>query len=255
LPLGLAQAPQCGQVLATYKGVPAFSNNGDQWTGESCAGRGTDGLQYQCVEYVRRFYATVFGVNTKVTAWNGDASIYYNTAAERGLAGFPNGGTVPPQPDDIVVFQGGKYGHVAVVTEVEATRIHIVEQNWSLSGTFSLALTVSSGRYAVSQRGRYRVVGWLRRSCNSYLSFTTGNPGVPGDGVFVGPSPDSLLFVLSQAYPLTGVTNGVTLTVFPARLDDKSPLEFDVFFAMREHATHWLYTLLLMTEACSGRLL
>jgi hypothetical protein len=53
----------CGDIMAyTPAGVPAKSNAQYQGTGESCGGRGTWGLQYQCVELVQREMQIRFGV-------------------------------------------------------------------------------------------------------------------------------------------------------------------------------------------------
>src|SRR5215831_11930134 len=53
----------CGQQLsanAVHRGVAALSNGNDRDI--DCGGRGFYGLQYQCVEYIRRFYAVALGV-------------------------------------------------------------------------------------------------------------------------------------------------------------------------------------------------
>jgi surface antigen len=119
------QAPQCGSQLASYSGVAAFSNGIYQQQPGSCGTYGTYGYQYQCVEYVRRFY------EGKGNAWKGNANTYYEPAAANGLIAFPNGGTVPPAPNDIMVFDGDKYGHVAIVTDVSGTQVSLIVQNWS----------------------------------------------------------------------------------------------------------------------------
>jgi len=62
-----AQALPCGELLSTYRGVPVGSNGEFQGQEQSCTGRGPFGLQYQCLEYVRRFYSEALGVDT--TQW------------------------------------------------------------------------------------------------------------------------------------------------------------------------------------------
>jgi hypothetical protein len=50
----------------------------------------------------------------------------------------------------------------------------------------------------------------------AFLSFTEGNPGLPGDGVFVNAGgPFQVSFDLQTPFSLSGVTNGITVTVFP----------------------------------------
>src|SRR4051794_23692552 len=48
-------------------------------------------------------------------------------------------------------------------------------------------------------------------SAASYVSFTTGDPGSPGDGIAVSPSGG-----LTNPFALAPCTDGITVTVFPA---------------------------------------
>jgi surface antigen len=155
--------PTCGQELARYKNVPAFSNGEYTGTGTPCEkDRGIYGLRYQCVEYIKRFYAVALGVD--VSKWaTPSAQEYYQTAGAKGLEAFENGGTEPPAPDDILVFAGGTYGHVAIITRVTDSSVEIIEQNWSKSGVATLSLSSTGGRYTLSPRGRYIALGWLRK--------------------------------------------------------------------------------------------
>jgi hypothetical protein len=163
---GSVEIAPCGTTLATYAGVPARSNvmNPD----ESCGGRATYGLQYQCVEYVRRFYHLVKGIETREgkmgKRWNGNANTYFKTAAQKELDAFENGGSVAPRPDDILAFQGGPYGHVAVITRVAEDHIEFVEQNFSPTGTGRLAYNPVTNRVENRKAGGelFIVEGWLR---------------------------------------------------------------------------------------------
>lgn len=155
----------CGEQLSAasiYKSVPALSNGPYMGTGDSCGVYGTDGLQYQCVEYVRRFYREAKGIDTTTQNWRGDAKAYFSTAQNRGLVSYQNNGQVSPLPDDILVFVGGDYGHVAIITEVTQDKVFFIEQNASNSGVRSLPLTRPMGGYSISTWGSYNVVGWLR---------------------------------------------------------------------------------------------
>lgn len=168
----LAVLPACGQPLqsGTYKGVAAKSNGQYQATGNSCGGRGTYGLQYQCVEYIRRFYSQALGVDT--SKWGGiNAVDFFSNASNLKLLAFPNGSAFRPQPDDILVFSGDTYGHIAIVSSVTSNSITIVEQNWSETGSDALGLTKNTdGTYTVNRRrlsngtfSSYQVLGWLRK--------------------------------------------------------------------------------------------
>ncbi len=163
---GSIEIAPCGTTLATHAGVPARSNI--MSPDESCGGRATYGLQYQCVEYVRRFYHLVKGIETREgmmdRRWNGNANTYFKTAAQKDLDAFENGGLVAPRPDDILAFQGGPYGHVAIITRVTDTHIEFVEQNFSPSGTGRLAYNPVTNRVEHRKAGgdRFIVEGWLR---------------------------------------------------------------------------------------------
>jgi hypothetical protein len=163
--ISLEGAP-CGTVLASYKGISAQSNKNYSWG--SCGGRSVYGLQYQCVEYVRRFYHLVKGIETRegITEkqWEGDGNTYFKTAAEKGLDAFKNGGSDPPLPDDILTFQGGLWGHVAIITAVSDDHIEFIEQNISPTGTDRLAYNPITHRVANRnlRGGKLISEGWLR---------------------------------------------------------------------------------------------
>ncbi len=168
-----------GTVLGTYRGVNAHSNYTPCAASPGCFygtgnGRsvGTYGYQYQCVEYVVRFYAQALhypnmnGSGNAIRYWDGP-----NTDAARRLERYPNDGTVPPRPDDMIIFRGSaadSVGHIAIVREVGPNYIRIIQQNWfhnSADGNHRLAMTTTGGRYHVDNlgtSGHYNVVGWRR---------------------------------------------------------------------------------------------
>ncbi|MBU4338114.1 CHAP domain-containing protein [Patescibacteria group bacterium] len=84
-------------------------------------------LEYQCVAYAKRFYTKLLDTSK----WTGLASAYqyYTNAEARGLTPYPNGGSMSPQPDDILSFRGGTNGHVAIITEVGENYVNVIEQN------------------------------------------------------------------------------------------------------------------------------
>jgi len=186
--------PACGQQLSPnsiYRGVPARSNDPkDQWTDNDC---GTDiptpcaigvddstntcsyGDRYQCVEYVRRFYSlrqdTLNRVDT--SGWTGLNAVNFIkvdssgtvSSAISGFTAYANNGTSLPQPDDIIVFSGGGYGHIAIVVSVTSSQVNIIEQNFNTQGLYSL--TVSPNTNVIENRTGgdntiFTVVGWLR---------------------------------------------------------------------------------------------
>jgi len=161
-------AALCGTQLAIWPqstGQPALSNGPDQGTACSCAGSDL----YQCVNYVQEYYINV--VNDRgALSWTGNANAYFQSAAAKGLLAFSNGGHIPPEPSDILVFQGGHYGHVAIVETVSESQVTIIEQNWSPTGTTTLPVVVASGTYTLGPRGNYAVVGWLRYAGTAHVN-------------------------------------------------------------------------------------
>ncbi|MCG2749717.1 MAG: CHAP domain-containing protein [Desulfobulbaceae bacterium] len=178
-----SNAGECGDLLSqgSWKGVDALDNSPYMGTGSSCAGIGTFGYQYQCVEYVKRFY---WATGMKSTDWWGDGSDFYDNYSTYGLARYENGGQMPPKVNDLVGFDDGGYGHVAIVTDVRLVSLNnysvdVTEQNWSADGSYSLQMSYNevADTYTIATRGDYPIEGWLRipYSCELYAQ----NPAEP----------------------------------------------------------------------------
>ncbi len=151
-------AADFGVEIGSYKGVNAYSNGNTHGVNGPYK---EYGYQFQCVEYVNRFYVKALG--WKNMRGSGDGGNYFGNAASKGLEANPNNGSISPQPDDLLTFSGGGYGHVAIITEVGDDYVNIIEQNWSRnSATRKLKLTVDNGKYYISPTGVYQVQGWLR---------------------------------------------------------------------------------------------
>jgi hypothetical protein len=174
-----AVLPSCGSPLASYASpskpsvsVTAYSNGFDNATAADCVVPdvpGTYGDLYQCVEFVKRFYSQA--LNAPSQGWKGSAVDYYSTAAVKGLLAFPNGGATPPAPDDIIVYSGETYGHVAIVTGVETVvpgsmyTLLLIEQNNSYPLPARVPLTNNGGHWSLQGRGPHlglTPIGWLR---------------------------------------------------------------------------------------------
>jgi len=214
-------APPCGQSLnpSPYRGVPTYSNGPDQWKTTSCdpykklPPYGTYGSQFQCTEYVKRFYSSALGVET-ASSWTGDAVDYFASANaalplqganNKMLLPLANGGFNPPLPNDILVFNdpNNNEGHVAIVTEVAATEVTFSEQNWSVTGTSSLTLSTpctSTGcTFTISNRLSYpkdspkipvvfSVAGWMREPSPA-IPITIDFEQFTGPSTFTGIQP------------------------------------------------------------------
>ncbi len=177
-----------GTYLGEFNGVEAYSNGSTNYvcpweTDPDCKnyvnGQYT-GIKWQCVEYVRRYYLTVYGINLYLE-YSMDAKDFYDKASSMGLDSYPNGGDITPQVGDILVSDGGDYGHVAIVRSVsyEDEQVCTMQQNWSNDITDTnkcLTLTVSDGKYTVGGfSDNYPILGWLRAPKIIFLTTRDGN--------------------------------------------------------------------------------
>ncbi len=112
-----------GRIMGFYNTVPVYYNGEQSY-------RGTYGREFQCVEYANRFLVSQGHRNLTRT---GHADSYFWEAEPKGLQPFPNGNSVRPQPNDLLVFdQGngdGSPGHVAVIYAVTDEYACFVQQN------------------------------------------------------------------------------------------------------------------------------
>lgn len=127
------------------------------------------GLQWQCVEFVKRYYALHLHHYMPDTWGNAkdffdrrlpDAS--YNES--RALVQYANPSLKKPAVDDILVFDGtlsNRYGHIAIISAVFEDHIEIIQQNAGphASTRERIALEYRDGRWQVQHR---RALGWLR---------------------------------------------------------------------------------------------
>lgn len=183
-------AQPVGTALGSYNGVIAYSNGSSTAavSGSSCVNscdtsRGGVylGWKWQCVEYVRRYYYSRFGLNL-ATRHRGDARTWYDNAGKMGLQQHPNGGTVAPMEGDILTSNTGRYGHIAIVRSVTPSQVCVIQQNLTNDfGDVNTCLTMDStgGRYAVRDFPQGLTVrGWLRRSGVTALPPCAGGTSV-----------------------------------------------------------------------------
>lgn len=71
----------------------------------------------------------------------------------------------------------------------------------------------------------FSVVKVHSESVGDFISFVTGNPGMPGDGIYVGRDNnfDPFFFILSEPYDLSSISNGLTVTFYP-KVGEGEPL-------------------------------
>ena len=161
-----------GTVLGSFNNVEAYSNGSVDYDSKqfnTATGINT-GLEWQCVEYVNRYYYIVYGMNLKSTSMYGNADHYFPNASAAGLTSYSNGNSNSPQIGDILCFSGGGYGHVAIIRNVGTNQVTVIQQNVSENtndANYSYPMTVSNGTYTIdgSRLGStYNCQGWLRKS-------------------------------------------------------------------------------------------
>lgn len=162
-----------GQTIDQLDGVHVYYNGG---VNHVLARNTTDdgynlGLQYQCVEFVKRYYYEHY--QHKMPDTYGHAKDFYDATVKNGhlnprrnLIQFSNGLGEKPKKGDLLVYQPSlwnPYGHVAIVAEVQknATQLEIIQQN---AGPFASSRAI----YPLSkhEQGWHiqndAIVGWLR---------------------------------------------------------------------------------------------
>lgn len=160
-----------GEQLDELNGVAIYYNGGvNTVQGRNLTQDGYNlGLRYQCVEFVKRYYFERHGHRMPDTY--GHAKDFFDPRvgdgginARRAMFQFSNGGTTPPQADDLLVFAPSllnRYGHVAIIASVGSDTLQIAQQNPGPFGSSreSLALAHRDGRWYL---GNDKVQGWLR---------------------------------------------------------------------------------------------
>ncbi|MEZ5014930.1 MAG: CHAP domain-containing protein [Chitinophagales bacterium] len=160
-----------GTVMDSLHGVYVYYNgNTEAVRGKSYSADGYYfGLRWQCVEFVRRYYYQHLGHIIPDAEGNAkdlfntdlpDAS--YNTA--RDLVQYANPSLKKPQADDIIVFAGTRsnpFGHVAIVAEVTADSVFLIQQNAGPDEDvrMHLALLQKNDHWQIQNK---HVVGWMR---------------------------------------------------------------------------------------------
>ena len=111
---------QFGAVLGSFNGVTSYSNGSVGYVSNqyNYIGSTNTGMKWQCVEYVNRYYYSIYGLDLKSTGIYGNANHYFSNATSAGLNAYSNGSTTPPQVGDIICSNGGIYGHVGIIREV-----------------------------------------------------------------------------------------------------------------------------------------
>lgn len=170
-----AQTPdnfEVGQAIDSLNGVPVFYNGEvGHVSGRKLAPDGYNlGLQYQCVEFVKRYYYV--HLDHRMPHSYGHAKDFFDAKLKdgqmnkaRGLTQHTNPSSTKPRPDDLLIYHATPeepYGHVAVIATVGGDSIEIIQQNPGpgkpARERYPIALTESQWHIA-----NERILGWLRK--------------------------------------------------------------------------------------------
>lgn len=162
--------PKVGTIIDHYNGVSVYYNgkNFKNVIGRHMTADGYNlGLKYQCVEFVKRYYYTVYG--HKMPHSYGHAKDFYDPAIgdmgfnkQRGMWQYTNVREYPPMKDDMLVYgphEGNPYGHVAIITEVGEDYVALIHQNKGNKSRQKIKLVKYMEYYTIAD---YNIKGWLR---------------------------------------------------------------------------------------------
>jgi hypothetical protein len=142
------------------------------------------GMQWQCVEYARRYLITKLGVT--FSSVDGAEDVF----ALKTVESIQNGKKYKfksyknnlnckiednmPKVHDVIIWARNKhdtpYGHIAVILKIEGDKLFIGEQNWSNDAWTSspphsysriLTLKTNNNRCSIID-GNYKILGWKR---------------------------------------------------------------------------------------------
>jgi len=161
-----------GQKLDSLNGVYVFYNGRVGHTGKrNLSEDGYNiGLEYQCVEFVKRYYYQYY--QHKMPDSYGNAKDFFNDTIadgqinlQRDLLQYTNPSNTKPMPGDLIIFDGhvsNKYGHVAIISNVDTNKIEIIQQNPGAFGRSRITISFKkiNNKYQLEND---RVLGWLRK--------------------------------------------------------------------------------------------
>ncbi len=157
-----AMARDFNRVLARFDGVEAYSN--EELTGKK--GKLSEIGPRQCVDLVQR-YLQKRGIEWVPITEAKNFFPMCQSGQRPQLQAFPNGSRIHPERGDILGFDNGESGHLAIIAEVEVDQVWLVEQNWARDSAIHVVnLRPDRGSWFIANRsGRttvYRPQGWCR---------------------------------------------------------------------------------------------
>lgn len=128
-----------GQVIDVFNGVNVYYNGGvNHVKKRNVTADGYNlGLEYQCVEFVKRYYYEYLHHKMPDTYGHAKSFFQKNLAdgalnTQRNLLQYHNNGKMKPEVNDLVVYDASiinRFGHVAIISNVGDDFIEIIQQN------------------------------------------------------------------------------------------------------------------------------
>lgn len=118
------------------------------------------GLQWQCVEFVKRYYYEA--LDHRMPNSYGHAKDFFNAKIkdgklnkDRNLFQFSNPGKSKPKRGQILIFDGNQwnpYGHVVIISKVSDTEIEIIQQNGGkfANTRYTIPITEKDGLWTIN---------------------------------------------------------------------------------------------------------
>lgn len=205
----MATAPKAygeayGTALGSFNGVMSYSNGSTTTyipSNSSYINNVYLGVKWQCVEYVRRYYYQIYGMDL-YSKHQGNANTWYANSSTMGLVRYRNGeSSTPPQVGDILTSNSGGYGHIGIVKSVTSTNVCTIQQNFTNTATdtnLCKSLTNYNGYYTVGGfSSGYPVYGWLRKPGATSGWVSVSNLSVSPSTVTIGKNFD-ISFTLKE---------------------------------------------------------
>ena len=163
---------EVGQKLDSLNNVFVFYNGGV----DNVVQRNTEdgynlGLEYQCVEFVKRYYYEHY--HHKMPDSYGHAISFYDASVpdgalntQRNLNQYSNPSKMYPQEGDLLVMEGSlfnRYGHVAIISKVTDNQIEIIQQNPGPYAPSRESFELEQTAENTWKINNDRVLGWLRK--------------------------------------------------------------------------------------------
>lgn len=206
---GADEPKEIGAVIDSFCGIDAYQNGSNV---SAVAGNSAYGYQFQCTELAYRFVCQHYQLCEKKVGSYGNAKKWYGNYSDpvlKQLVRYENGGAEPPVPGDVIVWGGGKYGHVAIVKSVQDDFVQVLEQN-NYKGTHTYALVSGNGTYSIKS-----ALGWMRVP-NAAPACGDGGANNPSQATLTSPAPGSSLtgpFSVSGSATDADALKKVTITL------------------------------------------